>query len=72
MKETKRKRLDAEGLWQYALKTLGSRAQSTGELREKLRQRAETASDVDEALSRLKDLGYLNDQRFAEGFALIA
>jgi regulatory protein len=69
MNETKRKRLDANGLWQYALKTLGSRAQSTGELREKLRLRAERAGDVDDALSRLKDLGYLNDQRFAEGFA---
>jgi len=69
MKETKRKRLDADRLWQYALKTLGARAQSTGELREKLRLRAETATDVDDALARLKDLGYLNDQRFAEGFA---
>ena len=69
MKETKRKRLDAEGLWQYALKTLGGRAQSTGELREKLRLRAERAADVDDALVRLKDLGYLNDKRFAEGFA---
>jgi regulatory protein len=69
MKETKRKRLDADGLWQYALKTLGGRAQSTGELREKLKLRAERAADVDAVLSRLKDLGYLNDKRFAEGFA---
>lgn len=69
MKETKRKRLDAGGLWQYALKTLGGRAQSTGELRQRLRLRAERAEDVDDALARLKDLGYLNDKRFAEGFA---
>jgi regulatory protein len=69
MKETKRKRLDSDGLWQYALKTLGGRAQSTGELREKLRLRAERVDDVDGVMSRLKDLGYLNDQRFAEGFA---
>jgi regulatory protein len=61
--------LDAEGLWQYALKTLGGRAQSTGELREKLRLRAEREGDVDDALARLKDLGYLNDQRFAESYA---
>lgn len=61
--------MDAEGLWQYALKTLGGRAQSTGELREKLRLRAERAGDVDDALARLKDLGYLNDQRFAESYA---
>jgi regulatory protein len=69
MKETKRKRLDAEGLWQYALKTLGGRAQSTGELREKLRLRAERGDDVDGVLARLKDLGYLNDEHFAESFA---
>jgi regulatory protein len=69
MRETKRKRLDADALWQYALKTLGGRAQSTGELREKLRLRAERVGDVDDVLARLKDLGYLNDQRFAESFA---
>jgi regulatory protein len=69
MRETKRKRLDAGGLWQYALKILGGRAQSAGELREKLRLRAETATDVDDAMARLKELGYLDDKRFAEGFA---
>ena len=45
------------------------RAARAGELREKLRRRAERAGDVDEALARLKDYGYLNDRRFAEGFA---
>jgi regulatory protein len=69
MKETRRKLLDGEGLWAYALKTLGGRAQSTGELRERLRLRAERIADVDYTLARLKDLGYLNDQRFAESFA---
>lgn len=63
------RRLDAEALWGYALKTLGGRAHSSGELREKLRRRAERESDVDDVLRRLKDSGYLNDQRFAEGFA---
>lgn len=69
MKETKRKLLDAEQLWAYALKALGGRAQSTGELRERLRPRAERPADVDYTLARLKDLGYLNDKLFAEGFA---
>jgi regulatory protein len=69
MKQTKRKRLDSDGLWQYALKALGGRAQSTGELRERLRMRAENIMDVDSVLARLKDLGYLNDKRFAEGYA---
>jgi regulatory protein len=69
MKETKRKPLDAARLWQYALKTLAGRAQSTGELRERLRLRAERIADVDDTLARLKELGYLNDRRFAESFA---
>jgi len=61
--------LDGDALWGYALKLLGGRAHSTGELREKLRRRAERAGAVDEILARLKDHGYLNDQRFAESFA---
>jgi len=63
------RRLDGAELWDYALKVLGGRAHSTGELREKLRLRAERADDVDDAMARLKDLGYLDDKRFAEGFA---
>jgi regulatory protein len=69
MQQRKPKPIDREGLWTYALKVLGGRAYSTGELREKLRRRAEHAEDVDDVLSRLKDLGYLDDRRFAEGFA---
>ena len=69
MEQRKIRRLDAEALWGYALKTLGGRAHSSGELREKLRRRAEREGDVDDVLRRLKDSGYLNDQRFAEGFA---
>src|SRR5580658_621949 len=69
MKETKRNALDAERLWAYALKSLGGRAQSTGDLRERLRLRAERLADVDYTLARLKDLGYLDDKRFAESFA---
>lgn len=67
--ERKPRLLDAEGLWSYALKALGGRAQSTGELREKLRRRAERAGDVDDVLARLKEHGYLDDKRFAESFA---
>jgi regulatory protein len=63
------RRLDATRLWDYALKSLAGRAHSTGELREKLRRRAEKAGDVDDVLARLKENGYLDDRRFAEGFA---
>jgi len=69
MEESKKRQLDGEGLWAYALKVLAGRAYSSGELREKLRRRALREGDVDDVLRRLKDYGYLNDQRFAEGFA---
>ena len=69
MKERQPRRLGDEALWSYALKVLTGRAQSTGELREKLRRRAERAAAVDDVLARLKDHGYLDDRRFAESYA---
>jgi regulatory protein len=69
MEERKVRRLDAAALWEYALKVLAGHACSAGELREKLRRRAERAGDVDDVLARLKESGYLNDQRYAEGYA---
>ena len=63
------KRLDAAKLYDYALKSLSGRAHSLGELREKLRRRAEESADVEPVLLRLKEAGYLNDRRYAEGFA---
>jgi regulatory protein len=61
--------LDVEGLLAYSARILTSRAQTISELRQKLTRRAADRNDVDEALRRLKDNGYLNDQRFAESFA---
>jgi regulatory protein len=69
MAEKPDRRLDAERLWTYALRLLAGRAYSTGELREKLRRRAQREADADNAVARLKDLGYLDDRRFAESFA---
>ena len=63
------KSLDLEKLLAYAARALAGRAQSSGELREKLKRRAAKREDVDEVLRRLKDAGYLNDKRFAESFA---
>jgi regulatory protein len=66
----KRKRLlDPTELWDYALKSAGARAQSTGEMRSKLRQRAAVAEDVETTIEKLKEYGFLNDQRYAENFA---
>ena len=69
MEERKIRRLDGGELWTYAVKVLAGWAHSTGEMREKLRRRAARAADVDEVLARLKDLGYLDDRRYAEAFA---
>ncbi|MBZ5591322.1 MAG: RecX family transcriptional regulator [Acidobacteriia bacterium] len=62
--------LDAGELWELALKALGARACSTGELRQKLVQRAARLEDVDATLARLKEYRYLDDRRFAENFAV--
>jgi regulatory protein len=69
MEERKPRRLDADALWEYALKSLGARAHSIGELREKLRRRAERVGDIDGVLARLKEHQYLDDRRYAESFA---
>jgi len=71
MEEPRSRRLDAAALWEYALKLLTGRAHSAGELREKLRRRAERAEDVDGVLSRLKQSGYLDDKRYAESYAAL-
>jgi regulatory protein len=63
------KRLDQNGLMAYAARALSARALTISELREKLKRRAAEANDVDEVLARLKESGYLNDQRFAESYA---
>lgn len=69
MGERKTARLDADALWQYALRVLGGHAHSMGEMRDKLRRKAARAADVDPLIARLKECGYLNDRKFAEGFA---
>ncbi len=65
----KPKLLDRDHLYEYALRTLGGRAYSLGELREKLRRRAAAAEDIEGVLGRLKEHGYLNDKRYADNFA---
>jgi regulatory protein len=69
MRERQIHRLDAGGLWEYALKTLSVRAHSVGELRQKLARRAAQSKDIEDILARLKEHRYLDDRRYAEGFA---
>ena len=65
----KPKKLDAEALWEYALRALGQRAHSTGELRQKLSRRAVSAAEVDATLAKLREYELTNDQKFSEAFA---
>jgi regulatory protein len=69
MAQRRPRKLDAEALWQYALRAIGGRAHSISELRDKLRQRAENEPDVESVLGRLKRYGYLDDRRLAESYA---
>jgi regulatory protein len=61
-----RAKLPEDALFDYAVRALACRACSSDELRFKLRQRAAKLSDIDPVVARLKDLGYLDDRRFAE------
>ena len=70
MASTRRpKKLAAEELYEYAVKSLSAKAQSAADLKFKLRQRAANAADADKIIERLRELGYLDDQRYADSFA---
>lgn len=70
MGERASRRLDAEALFEHALRVLSARAHSIAELREKLLRRAERTQDVPSVLTRLKQYGYLDDRSFAAGFSV--
>ena len=56
--------------FQRAIKLLAARSRSVAELRELLMQtRGATQKVVDEVLARLREYGYLDDERFAFGYA---
>jgi regulatory protein len=63
-------RLEREALFEYALRSLSARAQSMGELRQKLERRAAHTDDIPQVLARLKEYGYLDDRRYAEAIAV--
>jgi regulatory protein len=65
----KSKRLAAGELFEYAVKSLSARAYSAGDLKARLRLRAANPEDADAAIERLRDIGYLDDKRFAESYA---
>jgi regulatory protein len=62
-------KLDEKSLWEYALRALSQRAQSAGEIRQKLLQRAQSTQDLDAVLAKLGEYGMVDDRRFSEAFA---
>ena len=69
MPPRKPKLLDSEALLNYAAKALAARAQSSSELCARLKRKAEHPEDIEVVLGKLKDLGFVNDRRFAASFA---
>jgi len=63
------KKLDADGLWEYALRVLARRSQSSAELKQKLSLRAASPAVVTAVLAKLRDYGMADDAKFAESFA---
>jgi regulatory protein len=66
-----RAKLDGEDLFEYAVRALASRACSSDELRFRLRRRAQKIADIEPVIARLRDIGYLNDERFAEMYTTL-
>jgi regulatory protein len=60
------KKLGPEALYEYALGALGRRSLTESELRRKLYLRAAEPAHIDEALTRIRSLGYLDDAQVAE------
>ena len=60
--------MDAETLWEYALRCLDRKAYSAAELQRKLRLKSDTAATLRAVMEKLREYGLLNDQKFAESF----
>lgn len=65
--------LELPALLDYAVKSLGSKMKSERDLRKRLAERASPdesgRAEVEKVIAKLKDLGYLSDERFAADFA---
>jgi regulatory protein len=69
MAPRKQSKLDEGGLWDYALRILARKSYSSGEIRQKLMQRATSFADVPIILTKLKEYGFADDEKFSEAFA---
>ncbi len=65
--------LDYPGLLDHAVRSLASRMKSERDLRHRLSLRAEPGEDghqdIEKVVAKLKELGYLSDERFAADFS---
>jgi regulatory protein len=62
-------KLDEGGLWDYALRILARKAYSAGEIKQKLSLRAAPGCNVSSVLTKLKEYGFADDEKFSETFA---
>jgi regulatory protein len=64
--------LEYPGLLEYAVRSLASRMKSERDLRQRMKERAVPGEDgiaaMDAVIAKLKELGYLSDERFAADF----
>ncbi len=65
----KPKKLDADGLWNYALRALGGRAHSANELKQKLSRRAESPEALNAIVAKLAEYSFTDDSKFSETLA---
>jgi regulatory protein len=67
-----REPLGVAGLLEYAVRSLGAKMKSEREMRFRMRDRAEPGEDgraaIDAVVIKLKEYGYLSDERFAVDF----
>lgn len=64
-------KLSAHALYEYALRALGRRSHTLAELEAKLTRRSSSEREVSGVLSRLRDQGYLDDERVAEAHSVL-
>src|SRR5882757_7344034 len=71
----KREPVGEAGLFEYAVGVLARRMRTERDLRRLMKVRAEEgeagARAMDAVVARLKELGYLSGERFAEGYARV-
>jgi regulatory protein len=64
--------LDQAGLLEFAVRSLSSKMKSVRDLRRRMSDRAEPGeagvAAIDAVIAKLKDLGYLSDERFAADY----